>query len=431
MNAAVVQGFLDSPFVQVAALILKIIPHVLFNPGLAWIFWLMILLVVLQYRRAAALELRLYGRVKNPAWQRSLTAAGYGLLGGLLGSFMFVFVGAVLSQEDIMFVWPLALLLMAVNPRFICFSYAGGLVAVASLTFGWPPVNVPGLIALVAILHMVEGLLVALSGDDCATPVFVRQRSGRVVGGFSIQRFWPIPVVILLAMAVPEQLQAGGVEMPGWWPLIPPTKDAARAAGVVYTLFPVVAALGYADLALSCPPARKSGRAAVHLLLYGTSLLGVSLLATRFPAFQWLAALFSAAGHELMAQQGSRSQLRGTPYYVPPDRGVKILDVLPETVAAEMGLQSGDIIESVNGIPTGSREEFRQTLGDCSFFLEFVGRRGDGSPLQVEYRRYNGRLDGLGLILVPEQGDQGHVEIGHGSLLRGLWRIITERLQRR
>src|SRR5690606_41661119 len=85
-----------------------------------------------------------------------------------------------------------AIALMMVHPRFICSAYAGGILSVTHLLFGWPGLSVPAIMALVAVLHLVESLLILLHGPTGATPVYVRRPDGRVVGGFTMQKFWPI-----------------------------------------------------------------------------------------------------------------------------------------------------------------------------------------------------------------------------------------------
>ena len=55
--------------------------------------------------------------------------------------------------------------------------------------------------------------------------------------------------------------------MPGWWPLIKPQAPPPPGMTYVYVLFPVVAALGYGDIAITGIPAPSAshGRAAVRL----------------------------------------------------------------------------------------------------------------------------------------------------------------------
>ena len=116
---------------------------------------------------------------------------------------------------------PLAVLRRMAGARFLCFAYAGGLIALSSAVLGWPVVNVPHLLSLVAVLHVVESILIVLSGRYGDMPAFLRRNDGRVVGAFQLQNVWPLPLVLLMAVAVPEGDMRGFALGSSWWPVLP------------------------------------------------------------------------------------------------------------------------------------------------------------------------------------------------------------------
>lgn len=396
------------PLAELSRWILMLVPGVLLSPQ-APFFLLVVLLVALQYRRVAAVDAALFGRPRRSPLRLTASAVVYGMAGGILGSYIMVLVGIVFSGDDLRWIWPLALLLALLHPRFLCFSYAGGLVSLAALAFGRPDVNVPGIVGLVGALHIVEGVLVLLSGDDAAIPVSVRHRSGRVVGGFMIQRFWPVPVMALFLAAIPEPLRAGALEMPDWWPLIRPA-ELAGIPDLDVLMLPVAAALGYADLALTEPPEARSRRSGLILIAYSLALLVLAWLGSREPALLWLAAVATPGLHEWMIQAGRRHELRGTPRFAAPPRGVLLFDVLPGGLADELGLRRGDVIVAVNGLPVNGREELAEALRQASWYVEFEVLR-DGEPLRVEHRRFRFAPGVLGVLTAPEPGDQPQVDL--------------------
>ncbi len=181
-------------------------------------FLVVIVLIWLMYRRMQNTREALFG-VRDSTLRLVLTALGYGIAGGLVGSVLIVVLGISINDIGIIYLWILAVLLMLVDPRFLCFSYAGGILALISLLTGYPKLNIPALMGLVAVLHLVESMLILGSGHIDPLPVYVRNRFGRVVGAFNLQKFWPIPLAII-AVATTAQAPAGGVAMPGWWPLL-------------------------------------------------------------------------------------------------------------------------------------------------------------------------------------------------------------------
>jgi hypothetical protein len=87
-------------------------------------FWIVIVLVWLLYRRMQKTMEALFG-VRESALSPVLTSLVYGIAGGLLGSVLIVVLGISINNLGILYLWGLAVLLMLVDPRFLCFSYAG------------------------------------------------------------------------------------------------------------------------------------------------------------------------------------------------------------------------------------------------------------------------------------------------------------------
>ncbi len=384
------------------------------TPGLAVAFWLVVWLVATQYRRVAANEQRLYGTVKNPVGRQLSAAILYGLGGGVFASLLLVFVGVSLSGSGVFNLLPLAVLLYLVSPRLMCFSYAGGIVCLAHLLLGWPRVNVAAIMGLVAILHITESVLIRLSGASCTTPVFVRNDRQEVVGGYGLYRFWPVPLVVLFLVAVPDPSRLGDlIEMPNWWPLIGSIAPELRPGqALVYTLAPVVAALGYSDLAVSSSPREKSRATAGYLAAYSLVLLVLAVLAARQYLFQWVATLFGPLGHEAVIAISSRGELGGRPRLARAPDGVRVLDVLPGGPAQRAGLQAGDVILGANGSLTASRDELKSLLTELDQLVLTVERNGETRSIRVDPLSGN-----IGLITVPEPGDDPNVDLHRAGRL--------------
>jgi len=397
------------PFLEVSVVVLRTIPQIIFTPGLALSFWLVVWLVSLQYRRVAGNEERLYGVVKNPVRRQLLVAMGLGLGGGVFASLLLVSVGVTLTGSGIFYLLPLALLLYLVSPRLMCFSYAGGIVSLSSLVLGWPEVSVPALMALVAVLHVTESLLISMSGAGCVTPLFIADERSRVVGAYAIQRFWPVPLVVLFAVSVPDITQVTGlIAMPDWWPLI--GASPAYHPGthtLVYTLGPVMAALGYSDLAVASSPPRKSLRTAGWLATYSVCLLFFAVLAARLTIFRWVAALFGPLGHEWVIRLSNRGELRRQPLFTQSAQGVRVLDVVPGGPAARAGIVAGDVIQTVNGAEVNYRDQLQQVVAGSPGRLELTVQRRAGFDRVL----IPGPVEHLQLMTVPEPGDEANVDL--------------------
>ncbi|MHB8170262.1 MAG: PDZ domain-containing protein [Thermincolia bacterium] len=381
-------------------------------------FWAIVLVVAFQYQRLAAQKARNFGLPRDPLVKPVLIATGYGILGGVLGSLLMLVVGISLAETGIEYLWPLAIMLMLINPRFLCFAYAGGIISLSYLFFGFPQVNVVQLMGLVAILHLVESLLILLSGHLGAVPVYFKTAGGRIVGGFTLQKFWPIPLVAIM-VGYPW---ADTIVLPEGLPLLQ-SGLASINYGMVYSLMPVVAALGYGDLALTRSPVAKSRVSAIYLGLYSVTLLILAILASKWGFVAYMAALFAPLGHELIINMGRQMELKGQPCFIPPGQGIKILDVAAGTPAYQAGLDGGDIILTVNRQPVNDLMQLEESLYLGGFLVELEYIKAGGSGLHREVVKLT-RGQPLGIIPVPEGREEIYMEIRDHGLLRRLWKRI-------
>ena len=367
-------------------------------------FWIVLFLVFLQYRRQNMIEEKFYGRVINPLGRQMLTSVGLGALGGLAASIALVFLGLSLEQIGLYFIWPVALLLLLINPRYLCFSYAGGLVAgavlisrhilvpllpdLASLSFfeALLKIHIPALLVLIGLLHLVEALLIYSGGHWGSSPVYLKQDNGKVVGAYVLQRFWPLPLVALLVSLVP-QTEVVGVSMPEWWPILQSVLQPEEGHSLQYMIIPVAAGLGYADMALTSDPLQRSRFSARWLALYSVILLLVALASEFLPVLILPGVVFAPLGHELLILYGKKREERETPLYESSGTGLKVMMILKGSAAEEAGLQKDDLIEKVNSREIRDFNELMQQIEESYFMVLLQGMRQD-QPFSLVMKKH-------------------------------------------
>ncbi len=381
-------------------------------------FWIVVALVAVQHWRIAKSRENFFGIRGGSIFLDTMYSTGIGVVGGLLGSCLLVLTGVSLEGIGINYLWPLALFLLLISPRFLCFAYAGGIMALSSLLLGYPrAVEVPQLMALVAILHMVESFLILFSGHRGATPIYTKSETTEaVVGGFTLQKFWPIPLMALMVLA-PDVNENNVTFAMSWWPLF-------KSGGVgPFGFVAVLAALGYGDLAIARTPKQKSRISARNLSIYSLVLLGLALLSVKVTFVQYIAALFSPLGHELVIYLGQKIELRQRPVFVQSAQGVTVLDVVANTLAHKLGIKPGDIIYTVNGEKVKSKYELENILayGDRYLEVEFLDHQRN------KWIRRNGLLRAgasFGIIPVPEGHEMSYMEINNNGALLKLWQKL-------
>lgn len=378
--------------------ILKELGRVLVNnltsPSFLFLYLLLFGLVALQYRKLQTTSESMLQCSKNIYVRAALVSTLLGLVGGVIGSIVLILLGVDLTGTAVGLLWLVAVLLMLIKPRFLCFAYAAGLLSVTSLLTGYPALNIPQLMGLVGVLHLVESLLIYISGSFSPWPIYI-DKNGTVRGGFNLQQFWPIPLVALMTVGVIEP--RGAIIPPDWWPLL--RGEVALVHSHTYILIPVLAMLGYGEITTTKTPAQAARKSSWHLLVYSSGLIFLAVMASRYSLLLPLAALYSPLGHELVIWLGMRAENRA-PLYTPPPEGVMVLDVLPGSAAHNQGLRSHDIILRVGAVPVNTYQQIEDLAGQGANSLLVEVARGE----QRFQRHLQTRNRQTGIVPVPEEG---------------------------
>jgi len=420
-------------------------------------FYLVIFLIAYLYHKMVQTEVKLLGWPYNDWRRQIIPSLVAGFAGGFIASLVLVLPGFYLSIWGIYLMLIIAIMLLTIHPRFLCFAYSVGIVSV--LVFlarllvndfpGEAPgflnslaeIYIPGMLVLVAALHLTEAVLIYLSGHLGASPVFYKSPGGKIVGGFRLQRFWPVPLVLLIAADFHETLYET-IEGPGWWPLSQPDL-AGGMAGLLLVAAPV--AMGYADMAISSTPREKSIYSSCYLAIYSLCLLGISLASVFHFLAVPLGIIFAPLGHEIVVYLGNKREMECSPIYTAPeDGGVKVLAVYSRTSAEQAGLQSGDVIREVNREKVHDTGHFWRLVLGGGFWTYLLVER-DGSQISVVMQRLyqerkkrgffpwgKGRVspsspDNLGLVLVPDTRAKVYLE----AVNYNPWNKLKKWLKRR
>ena len=226
------------------------------------IFWIAVLVCWQLYRKNGA----------SAAFARRITlySALEGVVAGLVAVSVMVVLGLSIQPGIyLILLFPVALLLSLIHPRFLCFSYSAALItAVSRILHPWLNLqaDAAGLMAVIAVLHFMEAILVLVGGDRQKQAILAETDLG-LRPGWSMNRYWPVSLGLLLVTA--SGMKAA--RMPEWWPLL------AGGESLIYGLLPMTAMLGYSNLAVKHSPRMKCLRSGGKLVAYGGILLLLSL----------------------------------------------------------------------------------------------------------------------------------------------------------
>lgn len=385
-------------WLELIMLSLQSVLTIIVNP----LFWIVLFLIYLQYNKVGKMEINLLGKEKISAKKRVLGALGVGMIGGVLGTLVISTLGVAIQLEDFRFILPLAIFLMMVNVRYLCFSYAGGIISLSSLIFGFPKVNVSSIIALVAVLHLIESILIWIDGHKYPTPIFIEHDKYGTVGGFTLQRFWPIPFAVLLVLL--GQVQGStDINLPQWWPVF--ISRSLDMDNITLQLTVVIAALGYGDIAITSSPREKSKKSSLRLAAYSLVLLILAGISSYIYAFKFIAAFFAPVAHEALILYSQKEEKRRMPIYKKHHRGLTVLDIKENSVAEKMGIKPGSIILKANNYSVNEKEDLLYVLNQFPTFLwiEIIDEKGKNQIL--EYTDYLNGINSLGTIIIPKSSN--------------------------
>ncbi|OXM15068.1 serine protease [Paenibacillus herberti] len=388
-------------------------------------YYVALIVMILAYIRRTTLERRMF-HVRLHAWPLLLfRAMSWGLLAGVILSLAAASIGILLTPDAVLWLWGTAAVLALLRVRYLCFAYSAGLLGllqglssllaledsggwIGSLAQSLAALDMPGLLLLVAGLHLVEALLVRRDAGRLASPLYLEGKRGKLIGGYSLQGFWPVPLLLL----VPAADGAVGTAALPWTPLL---GGDAWAGGWTVLALPVV--IGFVDLALSALPKQQARLASRRLLLYSAVLAVLALGAAFAAPLVPLASLAALGLHEALVLLGERRERQQPPRFVHDSRGLCILGVVPGTPAEEMGLEAGEVLHKVNGQRVRTKEELYTALHENSAFCRLEVLNLEGQVKFVQRARFDGEHHQLGVLLAPDEGAGYYAAPAHLSLL--------------
>jgi len=387
-------------------------------------YYLALLFIALHVRKQTSIERKLFSVKLHTWWSEWGRTVLWGALVGVGVSIGFLFLGASITGSTLLMLWVVALLLAVVRVRYMCFAYAAGVLGLAQVGAGWidpaalpegaaivvrelQAMHLPSVLALVGVLHLAEAALVYKMAGRLATPLFFEGKRGKTVGGYQLQGFWPVPLLLLAPLGAGVGV-AGGLS----WPTLFGGGDAGWAA----LAFPVL--VGFHSISLTRTPQAKARVSARRLAGYGAAVAAVSVAVFLVPV--WWAALAASlltfGLHELIVAADRRDESRNAPYFVHDGRGLKVLAVVPGSPAAELGIEPGHILKKVNGIPVRDRAELHAAMRMNAAFAKLEVLNHDGESRFLQRALYANEHHQLGLVLCPDEQTRYVVELREGGL---------------
>ena len=405
---------------------IKAVAFAITNPYLAVLLVFLAFILYRQNKKTAVMQKMIIGERIDSPLELTVSQVVIGIFAGVIGAVILSYLGVVFDENssvDLIFL--ISVVLMFWNPRFMCFSYSAAILGAISLVlsaaskiFGGNVINLFGnqlnlanldflkidivaIMTTVAVLHFIEGILVLIDGRRGAIPVFT-SRDNKIIGGFAMQRYWVIPIALLIMTKDKDVALLGEKVMtPDWWPLVHTSIPMEVLKAAVIIFYPIYGVIGYNSVTFTKSKAEKTALSGGAIITFSILLFGIAQLGRFGFIFQLLAIIFAPGAHEFMIRIQRKLELKGSPKYTSIDEGVTVLEVAPKSVAYDMGIRSGDLILEVNNQRVTDENEMLDVIKNSSNFVWIKVRKPKGNILELSSDKVNNEKR-LGVVYVPK-----------------------------
>lgn len=374
---------------------------VLLHPLFYYVFFIAAYLGVSRVKRERK---NFHTRTEDAFFElRQLLPAG--LIIGLALSLITIVTGLVIPFAAVIIVAIMTLLLsLPVRVRLLSPVYAVGsaffiLIFTAGQDWRIPVIGkyfesiedkiYPSVALLLALLVIGEGLLIRSNAGKGTSPKLIQSRRGQTVGVHEVKRLWMLPIFLLIPG---EVLQSPF----SWWPVF-------EMGDQLYSLMLVPFAVGLQQQIQGDLPKEAIRLHAGRVLSLGVTVLAVAVAGYWFPLVSIVAVVLAMGGRELIYfVQRVRDENRPF-YFSKQNQGVMILGVLPQSPAAKMELQVGELVSKVNGIHVKDEKSFYEAIQRNAAHCKLEVLDTNGQIRLVQRALFEGDHHQLGILFVQDE----------------------------
>jgi len=399
-------------------------------------FYMAIIIVWWHARLGVTLQRKLFHVRMYGVFYLTISRVVAGIAVGVLLSLAGLGAGAGLTPETLMFLWIAMGVLALFRLRYVCLAYAAGALGLLQAVADWTgaasaagangiyadvlqslaAIDVPGVLFIAGLLHIAEGLLVRWQCSKQAIPLFLQGKRGKPMGAYGLTGVWPIPLIWLIPSSA-----GSGFTLP-WAPLF-----GGGGEMVAWSLMAFPVLIGFSDRTTAYWPEDKARYSGNRLMIYGAVIAALAVGAELWSPLTAVAAVAAFVLHEGLLVLSRIREAGRISLYSQDGKGVKILAVLPNTPAKDLGLQAGEIIKKANGSVVRNKEDLHAALQQQSAFCKLEVANREGHVKFLQRARYEGEHYQLGLIIAPDDDVEFVAEPRSASL----WQMLREAGARR
>lgn len=372
-------------------LILKLIGSYLLTP----VLWLGILYVIISYNQRINKERKQFRVAINKDFYEGRNFIKYGLFFFVMGSLISMILGLTLPTNSVYIYQILVVLAFLINgfsttSMLLVMTAAGilELVVPRFITFFgdvFPEISGPSWLLLIFISILADYYLTRNMKKHPLSPRIKSGKRGRNIATYLGRETVVFPLLAL----IPSGTLSSTLN---FWPVF---NIGNQKFSLI--LFPIF-------ISTSVKVIKRAKERVIQDKLKNTELLlgltFVLIVLTKFMSKLFLISLIILIVVSIFLEIKLRKKEKNAnSWYVETDEGIRIISVQPETPAAKMKLQPGDVILTCNNRVVNSEEEFYQALQLNSAYCHVKVRTYEGDLRIAESAIFMDSPHEIGLIL--------------------------------
>lgn len=372
-------------------LILKLIGSYLLTP----VLWLGILYVIISYNQRINKERKQFRVAINKDFYEGRNFIKYGLFFFVMGSLISMILGLTLPTNSVYIYQILVVLAFLINgfsttSMLLVMTAAGilELVVPRFITFFgdvFPEISGPSWLLLIFISILADYYLTRNMKKHPLSPKIKSGKRGRNIATYLGRETVVFPLLAL----IPSGTLSSTLN---FWPVF---NIGNQKFSLI--LFPIF-------ISTSVKVIKRAKERIIQDKLKNTELLlgltFVLIVLTKFMSKLFLISLIILTVVSIFLEIKLRKKEKNAnSWYVETDEGIRIISVQPETPAAKMKLQPGDVILTCNNRVVNSEEEFYQALQLNSAYCHVKVRTYEGDLRIAESAIFMDSPHEIGLIL--------------------------------
>lgn len=372
-------------------LILKLIGSYLLTP----VLWLGILYVIISYNQRINKERKQFRVAINKDFYEGRNFIKYGLFFFVMGSLISMILGLTLPTNSVYIYQILVVLAFLINgfstiSMLLVMTAAGilELVVPRFITFFgdvFPEISGPSWLLLIFISILADYYLTRNMKKHPLSPRIKSGKRGRNIATYLGRETVVFPLLVL----IPSGTLSSTLN---FWPVF---NIGNQKFSLI--LFPIFISTSVKVIKRAKERVIQDKLKNIELLL---GLTFVLIVLTKFMSKLFLISLIILTVVSIFFEIKLRKKEKDADsWYVETDEGIRIISVQPETPAAKMKLQPGDVILTCNNRVVNSEEEFYQALQLNSAYCHVKVRTYEGDLRIAESAIFMDSPHEIGLIL--------------------------------